>query len=220
MTKTAVIALNGNLHAEKNEYKKFLRNLDATFIAADGGALLLEKIGLNADIILGDLDSLDKRDIERFKNKKIDIIKYPVEKNETDGELAINYCIKNDYDKVILIFALGGRFDQQFANIFLLEYAKKNNLKAEIREAFLEIALVDGNKTFNDKKEWGLSLLPLDKKVENVSIKGCKYSLDSFDLLRNKTRGISNVICKDKARISHEKGELLYILNNNMHISC
>ena len=182
MSKTAVIALNGELSYDNNEYQKMLEDINAKFIAADGGALLLEKIGYKPDLILGDLDSLSNSDIKKFRNKDINIKKYPSEKDETDGELAINYCLEKNFSKIILIFALGGRFDQQFANVFLLEYALEHDVEAIIKEPFLEIGLVNHEKNITDKVDWGLSLLPLDKKVNDVHISGCKYPLDSFML--------------------------------------
>ena len=220
MEKIALIALNGELNSETKEYKKMFNNIDVSYIAADGGALLLESLGITPDIIIGDLDSLDEETLARFKKENIKIIKYNSEKNETDGELAVNYCLENNYDKIILSFSLGGRFDQELANIFLLEYAQKHGVTALIKEGDKEIGLVNNKKIIQNKVGWGLSLIPLDNLVKDVSIKGCKYSLDSFDLLRNKTRGISNVIKKNKAVISHSNGNLLYILNKNMHSSC
>ena len=41
-TKKAVIALNGELNGSKEEYKKIIGEKDILFVAADGGALLLE----------------------------------------------------------------------------------------------------------------------------------------------------------------------------------
>lgn len=219
MKSNVVIGLNGKLKGKNDEYIELLNRLDPMFIAADGGAFLFEKIDIKPDLIIGDLDSLKRSDIKEFSNANIEIVKYPVEKNETDGELAIDYCLDKNFDKIILTFAMGGRFDQQFANIFLLEYAHDNNVSAVIREPGLEIGLVDGEKIFLDKKDWGLSLLPLDRKVEGVDIIGCKYLLNSFTLRRDRTRGISNLITKNKARVTNVKGELLYILNKHMQTS-
>jgi len=56
-------------------------------------------------------------------------------------------------------------------------------------------------------------LVPLDEKVSGVTITGCKYLLEAGNLLRYKTRGISNLIEQEKAVVTIEKGLLLYVLN-------
>ena len=50
------------------------------------------------------------------------MIKYPVEKDQTDSEIAVDYCQKNNFTEIYLTAALGGRIDQQLANLNLLEY--------------------------------------------------------------------------------------------------
>jgi len=107
---------------------------------------------------------------------------------------------------------MGGRFDQQLANVFLLEYAYHSKLRAMIKEPGLELGIIDQEKVFMNQKGAHLSLLPLKDKVEGVSINGCKYGLDQTSLLRYKTRGISNLIISNKASVSIEKGLLLYFL--------
>lgn len=220
MSKIAVIALNGELNTNDKNYKKMFKDIKGSYIAADGGALLMQKLNIKPDLIIGDLDSLTQSNITNFKNKNIKIKKYPSDKNETDGELAVNYCLENNFDKIIITFALGGRCDQQLANIFLLEYAQENGINAIIKEGSKEIGLVNKEKVITNKINWGLSLIPIDSIVENVSISGCKYNLDSFDLKRSKSRGISNLITENKVKVSHGTGNLLYILNKKMHSSC
>ena len=213
-----IIALNGELVADRKDYHKLIDQNDREnifILAADGGANLLDQLGYLPNSIIGDLDSLSQKQIKDFEKKDIEILKYPVEKNETDGELALNYCKDQGYDNVIIIGAVGGRFDQQLANIYLLEYALENNLKARIKEPGLEIGLINNNKYFKNQKGWGLSLIPLDQTVNGVSIDGCKYTLDSHNLTRFKTRGISNLITKESAHVSHDQGRLLYILHKN-----
>ncbi len=219
MSKTAIIALNGEFISSKKEYINMFDNINGTFIAADGGALLLDRLGITADVIIGDLDSLSEDDIESFNSKNTDFIKYPVEKNETDGELAINYCIENGFSKIILVFAVGGRIDQELANIFLLDRSSKSEAEILIKDTSIEIGIINNKKIFKNKINWGISLLPLDEKVNNVSISGCKYNIDSNDLYRNKSRGISNIINRNLAEIKISEGTLIYILDKNMQSS-
>jgi len=215
-TNKAVIVLNGELKGNKKEYEKLIGEKDVLFVAADGGALLLEGIGFLPDVIIGDFDSLTKAQYQRYEKMGVKIIKYPVGKNETDGELALQYCQERGFNNIIIIGFAGGRLDQQLANIFLLEYAFRNGMMAFIKEPGLEMGIIEKEKVFFQKIGAGLSLIPLDEKVSGVTITGCKYLLEAGNLLRYKTKGISNIIEQEKAVINVEKGLLLYILNKNM----
>ena len=218
-TNKAVIALNGELKGNKEEYKKLIGGKDVLFVAADGGALLLESIGFLPDVIIGDFDSLTEVQYQHYEKMGVKIIKYPVEKDETDGELALQYCRERGFNNIVIIGSTGGRLDQQLANIFLLEYAFRNGVTAFIKEPGLEMGIIDREKVFFRKIGAGLSLIPLDEKVSGVTITGCKYLLNAGNLLRYKTRGISNIIEQEKAVITVEKGLLLYVLNKNISSS-
>ncbi len=211
----AVVALNGELKGDREEFKKLIGEKDIFFIAADGGALFLESIGFLPDVIIGDFDSLTKAQYQRYEKLGAKIIKYPVEKDETDGELALQYCQERGFNNIIIIGFSGGRLDQQLANIFLLEYAFRNGITAFIKEPGLEMGIIEKEKIFFQKIGAGLSLIPLDEEVVGVTVTGCKYLLKSGNLLRYKTRGISNIIEQEKAVITVEKGVLLYILNHS-----
>lgn len=215
-TNKAVVALNGELKGNKEEYKKLIGGKDIFFIAADGGALLLESIGFSPDVIIGDFDSLTELQRQNYEKMGVKIIKYPVKKDETDGELALQYCQERGFNNIIIIGFSGGRLDQQLANIFLLEYAFRNGISAFIKEPGLEMGIIGKEKVFFQKTGAGLSLIPLDEEVSGVTITGCKYLLESGILLRYKTRGISNIIEQEKAVITVERGLLLYVLNKNM----
>ena len=212
-TNKAVVALNGELTGNKGEYKKLIGEKDVLFVAADGGALLLESIGFLPDVIIGDFDSLTDLQCQHYKKLGAKTIKYPVEKDETDGELALQYCRERGFNDIIIIGFAGGRLDQQLANIFLLEYAFRNGMRAFIKEPGLEMGIIEKEKIFFQKIGAGLSLIPLDEKVSGITITGCKYLLETGNLLRYKTRGVSNIIEQEKAVITVGKGLLLYILD-------
>ena len=184
-TKKAVIALNGELNGSKEEYKKIIGEKDILFVAADGGALLLESIGFLPDVIIGDFDSLTEGQYQHYEKMGAKIIKYPIEKDETDGELALQYCRGRGLNNIIIIGFAGGRLDQQLANIFLLEYAFRNGMTAFVKEPGLEMGIIKKEKVFFQKIGTGFSLIPLDEKVSGVTITGCKYLLEAGSLLRS-----------------------------------
>lgn len=213
--KKALLVLNGKLDLKRKEIIDFIENKNIDkIIAVDGGANKIKKLDLIPDLIIGDLDSLTQINKEYYQKQQVKIIKHPVEKDQTDSELAVDYCLKENFDKLYLISALGGRVDQQLANINLLEYINELSLKAEIISKNVEIAVIETTKKFINKKGYRLSLIPQTKEIKGLKIKGCKYNLESRDIYRSKSRGISNLIERDQAEISLESGLLIYVLEN------
>jgi len=209
--KQVVIALNGQLQGSVDAYIPIIKKKESTFIAADGGVLLFEKLGVTPDLLLGDFDSITEKNISYYEKNNVEIVKYPREKDETDGELALKYCLENKLNNIVIIGAQGGRLDHQLGNIFLMEYADHHGLKAVIKDPGLEMGLIVQKKIFNNCEGEYLSLIPLSKQVSGVSTKGCKYPLNNDYLYRYKTRGISNLIIKEKAEVSIKEGLLIYL---------
>lgn len=210
----AFLALNGKMQGTPADYMCLVKP-DMVRIAADGGALLLEKANLKPDIIIGDLDSLTEGKVATYRERGTEIIRHPVEKDETDAELALDLCRERGLDNVVVTGTLGGRFDQQLANVFLLENARRLGLTVVIREPGLKAGLVEKKQVFSGLAGAGLSLLPLSRTVSGVSITGCKYTVENVTLKRWKTRGISNLITSGRAEVHSGEGLLLYIIRGD-----
>ena len=89
----ALLVVNGELQGTEEEYRKMIGKGDYIIIAVDGGLLLAEQLGLFPDVLLGDFDSIPRDRLDYYREKGAEIIPYPVEKDETDAELALNYCL-------------------------------------------------------------------------------------------------------------------------------
>jgi len=210
-----LIVLNGVFKNKKLLYKEIIDRY-STIIAVDGGYKFLQNIvDRKPDAIIGDFDSLD-RDSKLLKNYNGEILKFPSHKDKTDAELAVDYCLTKGHLQISFIGAYGGRADQQFGNILLLEYAALNSINARIIAPGLEIGLIENKRTFNNKKNFILSIFALTKDVIISSLRGCRYELDDYRLNRASSRGISNVIEKKEAVITIETGKLLYFISKKL----
>ncbi|MFI5358891.1 MAG: thiamine diphosphokinase [Halanaerobiales bacterium] len=214
--KQALLVVNGEPQGSIEEYRAIIGQDDITIIAVDGGLLLVESLGLFPDLLLGDFDSIPREKLEYYQAKGVEIIRYPVEKDETDAELAINYCLSKGYRELLLIGSMGGRLDQQLANIFLLEYAYRQGLNLVIKEPGLELGIIKNEKIFNNCKDKYFSLIPISEEVRGVTLEGFQYNLQDAVLYRYMTRGISNKFVDNSARASVEKGIALYLLQERI----
>lgn len=210
-----LIVLNGVFQNKKYLYSEIIDRY-STIIAVDGGYKFLQNIvDRKPDAIIGDFDSLD-RDSKLLRNYNGEILKFPSDKDKTDAELAVDYCLTKGHQQISFIGAYGGRADQQFGNILLLEYAALNSIKARIIAPGLEIGLIEDKKTFNNKKNFIFSIFALTKEVTISSLRGCRYELDNYKLIRASSRGISNVIEKEESVIKIQKGKLLYFISKKL----
>ena len=175
-------------------------------VCADSGYDLAVKNGIVPDIIIGDMDSVQKELPEGVK-----FIKLKCEKDDTDTEASIDFLINEGCDEIVLLGGLGGRCDHELANIMLTVYAAKKGAKLVIKSDDTEIFAIEGYAEISGKKGDWLSLIPTNGDAEGVSLSGLKYKLGGETLEAGKTVGISNEFICEKAEIKVEKGLVIAV---------
>ena len=205
----AVILGNGRWGRKKNLI--YLLKKNDYLIACNGGYEKARKAGISPNLIIGDLDSLKNSKLP----KKTKIIRFPEDKNETDGELALQFALKKKFKEILWYAPLGGRWDQSMANLFLLVQAANLNIPTTMIQEKWEIFLVLKEITVSGKQGEKISLLPLSKTVEGIQGTGLKYPVSNLYLSQGKTRGISNKLVGEKAKIKIKKGWLLVFHENS-----
>ncbi len=181
-------------------------------IAADGGTRHCLAFGLVPAVVIGDLDSLTQADLAALKVQGVEILQFPVRKDFTDLELALSHARSLGADEILILGALGARWDQTLANALL-------------PAAFpdLNIRLVDGSQEFfyvragemltvSGRPGDILSLVPLGGEAQGITTKKMEYPLYDESLPLGSTRGISNVLLEDEAQISLREGFLLCVV--------
>ncbi len=184
---------------------------DDLVIAADGGFDYLEEVGLRADFVLGDFDSVISYDLPS------DAIRYPRDKDDTDMMLAIKLGLEKGYHEFVIYGGLGGRVDHTIANIQALVYLSKNNASGILYGKDTAIRAVNNgsivlgkDSSFNIAGNY-ISVFALDRHCHNVSISGLKYELSGADLYNHDPLGVSNEFTGKRAIISVTKGSLAVI---------
>jgi thiamine pyrophosphokinase len=180
-------------------------------IAADGGAAHSMVLGIEPDVIIGDLDSLDRDAIEHFRQRQVEIIPHPTSKDATDLELALNYALQQMPDEIIVLGALGERWDHSLGNILLLANSEYHSVPIRMISGAVEIGLVQPSRAYLISGSHGdlVSLIPLGGDAGGITSCGLEYPLDDGRLKYGATRGISNTLIAEKATVSIEQGILL-----------
>lgn len=211
----AVIFANGELPNLKAA--RALLRTDDYIIAADGGANHLLKLDTIPDIVIGDLDSIDEGTLLELKSAKVNIKKYPEDKDETDIELALQFALEQRPSAILIVAALGGRLDQTLANLSILPEMMLSGINIRmddgVEEVFFCHASVEKGKQVEVQGISGdtVSLIPWGGLVEGVSTKGLQWPLYGETLYPEKTRGISNSMQNDMASIRIKSGLLLIV---------
>lgn len=181
-------------------------------IAADSGATTALELGHVPAFVVGDLDSLSQAAIADLERRGSRIVHAPVEKDETDTELAIELALKQGATRITLLGALGGeRFDHTIANILLL--AGYPDTPIDIADGNTRGWLLRGpGETLIEGKQGDtLSLFPLMASAKGVHTENLYYPLRGETLRFGRPRGISNVLLGERARVVLDEGLLLVI---------
>jgi thiamine pyrophosphokinase len=114
----ALIAANGELYKPEILKQRIGKSKFDLVIGVDGGAVKASMLGLKADAVVGDMDSLPVD--ERKSLGGAEFVTYKRDKDETDLELALAYAAKKGADSAVIVCATGGGIDLTAANILML----------------------------------------------------------------------------------------------------
>ena len=214
---TAVIFTGGQVFADSFDELGLTLPADTHIIAADSGYLTARRLGFRPELLLGDLDSLDRTKLLPHELDELDKLIVPAVKDDTDTQLAVETLFERfgtDID-IVIVGGLGGRLDHTLSSVFLLEYIAgkgaatimtdgRNRVRVmTARGVTQRLQIARGYKY--------LSLVSLSDVCEGVSVGGVFYPLSVATLTRGWSYAVSNEITADHADISLNSGIMLVI---------
>ncbi len=189
------------------EFKELLEPVtaDDLVIAADGGLVHTQEIGLRPDIILGDFDSLG------YIPEGAQV--HPVEKDDTDSMLAIKKGLELGCDAFYLYGALDGkRVDHTMANFQALQYLAERGARGWlVGNRQIVTAIHNSSITFPPFCIEYLSVFCMGRDAKGVSIRGLQYNMENQTLSSGFPLGVSNRFLQKKATVEVRDGTLLLI---------
>lgn len=189
-------------------------------IAADSGAASALRFGCVPAILVGDLDSLDDDTIQQLNERGTDIRQVPVEKDETDTELALQIAVEQGATSITLLGALGGnRLDHSVANILLLIAFDSVPLWIVDGPTVCWLLRGPGSVAIKGQNNDLLSMFPVEGNATGVRTSGLYYTLRGETLKPGKTRGVSNTLTGPDGEVSLDKGTLLLVHTDAQELS-
>jgi thiamine pyrophosphokinase len=201
----AVIFANG---AMKNQdfYQELVLPGDF-IICADGGYAHVSELGLVPDVVLGDFDSMERDHVVCRE-----VLTYPPEKDATDTEIAVDYALEEGFDEILLLGCLGTRMDHSLANLFLLKKIAVSGAQGRILDEHNCVYYCRKQIEVSGKSGDTLSVIPIEGDVEGAVTEGLYYELHGETLHFGSSRGVSNVLTGETAKVSFSKGSALVIV--------
>lgn len=206
---TAVIVCSGSV-VDYSCHEKYFKRAKSV-ICVDGGARHIRNMGLVPDVLIGDLDSITREDLEYLNDLNVKVVRYPSEKDMTDTEIAVSFAVESGCTEIIIIGGIGTRLDHSLGNIFLLKKMLDKGIKGIIANEYNELTLIKDRTSVLREEGFKLTLLPLTNVVEGISTKGLYYELNCEDIEMGSSRGISNEFNAETAEITLKNGILMII---------
>lgn len=174
-------------------------------MAADGGLVHLQKLGLKPDGILGDFDSLGYVP----EDAKV----FPVEKDDTDAMLAVRQGLNLGYKRFILYGSLDGpRLDHTVANFQTLQFlADRGATGYLVGNTYIATVVKNGAARFPKNARGILSAFCMGPDAHGVNIRGLQYTGESITLSAGFPLGVSNHFVGEEACVSVAEGSVLIL---------
>lgn len=186
---------------------------DDILIGADRGALFLIQRGFRPDLAIGDFDSVTEREKAMIQQHSGQFLACDaILKDESDTELAFLHAAQMKPAEIVLLGALGSRFDHSLANIHLLHKACTLGIDCCIVDEFNIIRLTDRSLEIAAVEQFThVSLLPLTLEVSGITLTGFQYPLHEATLIMGHSLAISNVLTAAIGHVYIRTGLLLVI---------
>jgi thiamine pyrophosphokinase len=208
----AVIFANGVLN-DSPQIQRAIQTAALT-IAANGGARHAHDLGITPDVVIGDFDSLSPSEIAEYEQQDVQLVRHPARKDFTDLELAVEHAHAAGAEEVLVLGALGNRWDQTLANLLMPASARFEGLVIRLLDGQQELNLARSGQTLAIHGRAGdtVSLVPLWGDALDIRTQGLEYPLLDEPLQFGSTRGISNVLTSPQASIYLRQGLLVIVL--------
>lgn len=178
-------------------------------IAADGGLGCARQAGFSPEIYIGDGDSGGHMEPE------LTCIPLKPEKDVTDLEAAYDWAKDHGLKELIFTGCTGGRLDHHMAAMQLLETAQRDGVRGVLLDEKNRVEfLTPGSYTLDDLGYAYFSLIPLDRMLMGVTIRGAKYPLEDRDVRRGDSLTVSNEFVSDPVQLTFTQGCCFYIQSN------
>ncbi|MEP6660618.1 MAG: thiamine diphosphokinase [Acidimicrobiales bacterium] len=182
---------------------------DRHVIAADSGMDHALALGIEVDLLVGDLDSVRPESIALAKK----VERHPWDKDVTDLELALLAALDRG-EPTLVVAGGGGRLDHLAAEFAVLASPRWAALDLQIWMGPNMLLPVHSGQCRAVDGAYGatVTLLAVLGPATGVTTTGLRWALDDATLLPDSTRGVSNVLTEPLATIEVKEGVVVVVV--------
>jgi thiamine pyrophosphokinase len=206
----AVVFLDGD-YGDPSWYRALAARADI-LLAADGGAAFLAAQGLVPQAIVGDFDSLAEGVAEALEERGAELVRHPVRKDVTDGELAVEEALRRGAGEVMLAGATGA-LDHTLGHLAILRRLAARGVAARLVGPDLAVTVLVAPAEVVLVAPTGVrvSLAPFGAGA-TVTLKGFEYPLRHGMLPADACLGLGNHVAVADPRVVVHEGTVVVIV--------
>ncbi len=180
-------------------------------VAADGGLEIAVSMGLDVDVVVGDMDSVGADALAAAESSGVEIERHSTDKDESDLELAIAAALERGAALVHVILGEGGRLDHAIANLAVLASPRWSGAAVGATVGSSRVWVVRKRRTIPLSAGEHVALVPVGGPAVGVSTEGLRYSLSGETLDPFAARGIANQVAVANPTVEVSNGVVLVI---------
>jgi thiamine pyrophosphokinase len=207
----AAVFLDGE-YEEPAYYRGWAAAADLV-VAADGGARFLMEQGVTPDLVVGDFDSLDAARAERLAAAGVELVRHPVRKDLTDGELAVDEARRRGAGELVLAGGLGA-LDHTLGHLAILRRLAEAGVPARLvaPQLTVRVLVAPAEVSLDAAAGTRVSVAPLGGDA-TVTLEGLDYPLAAGTLPADACLGLGNAVGADgAARIEVQRGTVALLV--------
>jgi thiamine pyrophosphokinase len=210
-TRLAAVFLNGD-YKEPAYFRRWAQVADIV-VAADGGARFLLEQGLRLDVVVGDFDSLPAADMKRLEAAGVELVRHPVRKDRTDGEMAADEALRRGAGELVLAGALGA-LDHTLGHLAILRRLAVRGVVARLAapQLTVRVLVAPDEARLDALPDTRVSIVPLGGDAL-VTLEGFDYPLSRGVLPQDACLGLGNAVVA-AARIHVHEGEVAVLVED------
>lgn len=179
-------------------------------ICADAGFERAAAEGIVPDILVGDLDSVDEKNL--IVPPEVKMITANWHKDETDFELAVDTAVSEGCSSVLIAGGFGGRIDHTLGNIQNMVDFYRHGVDISMKDERNYLTVLEsGSLTLSAGRDVNLSILAHSDEAE-VSVTGVEWPLEHYHMTSDRPLGVSNFVTGEKAEITVYSGTVLVMI--------
>jgi thiamine pyrophosphokinase len=202
----AVVIAGGEIHTTPTIES------DDLVIAADSGYDHALSLGIQVDLLIGDLDSISPTGLDHVRAHRVETLEFPKDKDNTDLELALRAALDRGATTVAIHGGEGGTIAHLLGVALSIIHRDWEEIDVVWHTGTGIIRPATRNRSIEASVEVGdtITIIPVGD-VRGVTTSGLRWPLENASMEYGTTLGISNEATATTVTVAVDEGALLVI---------